>query len=109
MSNTYLNTYVDFYIKAFRRFDQNHIVVKFPWLKNIGNEKDSTTQKCIELLHEADIDVTIKECNTIEQCIPVEYTIGSDNQSHSFSIGSLPSSDKIPFHSVSSRSRTMAL
>lgn len=91
MSNTYLNTYVDFYIKAFRRFDQNHIVVKFPWLKNIGNEKDSTTQKCIELLHEADIDVTIKECNTIEQCIPVEYTIGSDNQSHSFSIGSLPS------------------
>lgn len=90
MSNKFLNTYIDFYIKSFRRFDRRHFVIEFPWL---NDKTDVDFQECLKYLHQHSIDIVIRESSSIEQCLTVIYIIDDDSQQNqtNFSIGSLPS------------------
>lgn len=92
MSNKFLITYIDFLIKSFRRLDQSHFVIEFPWLNNSMNMEDAEFHECIKFLHQQSIDVAIKESSTIEQCLTAVYKTDSDNQPNhmQYSIGSLP-------------------
>ena len=92
MSNKFLNTYIDFYIKSFRRFDQSHFTIEFSWLNESQYNEDIEFQECIKYLHQQSIDVVIKESSIVEQCLNVAYKTDDDNQPNHmyYSIGSLP-------------------
>lgn len=92
MSNKSLNTYIDFYIKSFRRFDQSRFTIEFSWLNESQYNEDIEFQECIKYLHQQSIDVVIKESSIVEQCLNVAYKTDDDNQPNHmyYSIGSLP-------------------